>query len=131
MAKVNTDAAGTKAKKDTIMSKVEDRFLDYKLTEKEIAEASQSLAKHLGQMNALDDQLKAIKAEFKAKVEKCQADINVQVGLVRDKKETRLIPCDVEFNYTACTIKVTRKDTKEIISDRKMTGNEKQMDMNF
>jgi len=132
MAKVNKDPAGTSMPKgDTIKSNVEDRFLDYKLTEKEVAEASQSLATHLGQRSSLDDQLKTIKAEFKAKIEKCQADINLQARLVRDQKETRLIPCDVEYNYTTCMIKVTRKDTKEIVSDRKMIGDEKQMDMKF
>ena len=117
--------------KEKISTKQQTEFLRCNLTEREIAVAADDLAKFLDDGSALETQLISVKADFKAKLERCEADIKIKQRLVRDKCEYRDIECDVEYNYSTLTVKITRKDTKEIVEDRKMTLGEKQMTMDF
>ncbi len=120
-----------KDKKEKIATKEQTEYLKCALTAKEVAVAANDLAKLLDDIHALEDQLVSIKADFKAKLEKCEADIRVSQRLVRDKYEYRNVECDVEYNYLTLMVKITRKDTAEIVEERKMSLAEKQMTMDF
>lgn len=124
----------TKKKKNTtpkIATKQQTEYLKCVLTAEEVAVAANDLAKLLDDTQALEDQLASVKADFKAKIEKCEADTRVKQRLVRDKCDYRQVECDVEYNYSTLMVKITRKDTNEVIEDRKMTLGEKQMTMDF
>jgi hypothetical protein len=123
--------ARKKTKSDAISTKKDTRYLKYTLTEQEVSDSAQDLAQHLGDMESLENELKAIKADMKAKIEKCTAEIKIAQRLVRDKYEMRLLPVTVESNYTQCTVVIIRDDTGEVVRDRKMTGEEKQQTMDF
>jgi len=120
-----------KTKKDKVATKQQSEYLKCNLTEEEVAIAANDLAKLLDDQQALEAGLASVKAEFKAKLEKCQADLRVKQRLVRDKYEHRYVDCDVEYNYTALTMKITRKDTDTVVEERKMSFAEKQMTMDF
>ena len=120
-----------KTKSEAISTKKDTRYLKYTLTEGEVSDAAQDLAQHLGDMESLENELKAIKADMKAKIEKCTAEIKIAQRLVRDKYEMRLLPVTVEYNYTQCVVVITRDDTGEVVRNRKMTGEEKQQTIDF
>ncbi len=120
-------AKQTQEKKDAIQIRTERQFLQCKLTPEEQEQAAQDLARLLDDLQGLEEQLTSIKTDFKGKIEQCEANINVKKRLVRDKRELRPVDCEVQSNFTQCTVRVTRKDTGEVIEDRKMTGNEAQL----
>jgi soluble cytochrome b562 len=118
-------------KKDAIRVVDDSQVLRCDLTEEQVRNAAQCLARQLGDKEILDDQLKSIKADMKAKLEKCQAEINLAARLVRDKFEMKNVPVSKEFNYTQGMVTIIRKDCGEIVEARKMTGLEKQQEIDF
>ena len=120
-----------KKTEDKIKTTHETRRLKCVLTEEEVREASDSLARNLDELETLDDELKKMKSDFKAQLEAKEAAIRVQKNLVRDKYEFRPVRCAMVLNYTQGTVVVTREDTDEMVVDRKMRAEEKQMDMGF
>lgn len=113
------------------VTKTEQQFLKCVLTEEEVAQAAGELAREVENLKELEEALGSIKAEFKGKTEKAEANISIKARLVRDKHEYRNVECDVTYDYSACDVTVTRKDTGEIIETRKMTYNERQTTMEF
>lgn len=120
-----------KEDQDKTATKQQTEYLKCDLTREEVEAAASDLAKELDDLQALENQLTALKAEFKAKIEKCEATIRVKQRLVRDKYEHRNVECDVVYNYTKCTVIIIRKDIDKIVEERKMTLGEKQMKMDF
>ena len=120
-----------KNEKAKIATKERLEFLKCSLTKEEVAIAANDLAKLLDDNEALEDQLKSIKTDFKAKIEKSLADINIKKRLVRDKHEYRNVNCVIVHNYTTLRITTTRKDTGVVTEDRDMTMSERQMTMDF
>jgi hypothetical protein len=110
-----------------IMTRKDRRFLTCQLTEEEIRAAAEAMARYHDDKQELEEQITSIKAEFKAKIEQCEANIRAQKRLVRDKRETRPVDIEITSNFTDCTVTTTRLDTGEIIEDRKMTGDERQL----
>lgn len=109
----------------------ETRLLKCELTEEEVRVADQELARNLDELESLDDKLKELKADFKAQIEAKEAAAKVQRNLVRNKWDYRNTACTMVLDYTNGTVTVTREETGEIIKDRKMLTEEKQMDMGF
>ncbi len=120
-----------KIEKDKIATKQQTEYLKRMLSTEEVALAANDLAKLLDDSQALESQLVSVKADFKAKLEKCEADVRLKQRLVRDKYEYCYIDCDVEYNYSTLMRKITRKDTSEVVEERKMSMSEKQMSMDF
>ena len=89
-----------KPEADSIKTTHETRLLKCALTEIEIRDAGQSLARNLDELEVLDDKLKEIKADFKAQIESKEAQAKVQRNLVRNKWDYRNIPCTMTLNYT-------------------------------
>lgn len=116
---------------DKVSTKQRQEYLRCLLTTDEVALAANELAKQLDDLAIITAELTTVKAEFKAKAEKCKAEITIQQRLVRDKREHRNVDCDVIYNFTQLTVTVTRKDTGEVVENRKMSSSEKQMKLNF
>ena len=116
---------------NSIVTKKDRKYLMCKLTPEEISQASDDLARHLDEQEAIKNEMDALKSQFKGKLELAQANINTKKRLVRDKREMRYVDVEVVSDYTECTIRVTRLDTGETIEDRKMTGDETQLKIEF
>ena len=114
-----------KAKKDKIRETEITENLKCMLTEDEVKQAGEAMAKFVQDTARLEGDLKSIKASFKAKIEAAAAGIIDNSNKVRDKYEYRDVDCMQSMNFTVHTIKVTRADTKIVIENRKMTNKEK------
>ena len=123
--------ATTKKMESKIITKQQQEYLKCILTEEEVAQAANELAREVSTLKELDEALNSIKAEFKGKIEKSEANIGIKARLVRDKHEYRNVECDVFHNFTDCTITIIRKDTGETVETRKMTFAEKQITLEF
>ena len=124
----------TMAKKkpeDTIIVKPQQRHLMCTLTEEELADAAQAMARYDDDGQALEDDFAVLKQQFKAKLDQCRADFQAKKRLVREKKELRPTDVVVSTNYTTGRLTAARPDTGEIIEDRKLQGEEKQMKVPF
>ena len=120
------------AKKDEtpkVKTTHETRLLKCELTEEEVRVAAQELARNLDELEALDDQLGQVKADFKTQIVSKEAAAKVQRNLVRNKYDYRNTQCSMVLDYTNGTVTVTREDTGEVIKERKMLAEEKQMSM--
>ena len=120
-----------KEKEEKIATKQQTEYLKCVLSKEEVAVAANDLAKLLDDSQALESGLASVKADFKAKLEKCEADTRIKQRLVRDKYEHRYVDCNVEYNYSTLKVKIARKDTGEIIEERNMTMGERQTTMDF
>lgn len=116
---------------NTVVKTRDRRFLMCALTDEELKQAADDLAMYLDDLQSLDSELATIKSQFKGRIEQCEANVNAKKRLVRDKKEMRPVEVEVESDYSACMIRVTRLDTGDVIESRPMTGDEKQLQMEF
>lgn len=116
---------------DAIKTTHETRTLKCQLTDQEIREASDCLARNLDEIEMLEDEQQKIKSDFKAQIEAREAATRVQKNLVRDKYAFRSVRCSLTQNYSTLKVTVTREDTGEVISDRPMNEEEKQLKMPF
>ena len=114
-----------------IETKKDRRFLSCQLTSEELTAAADAMAQGLDDREALEGELATIKAQYKGKLEQCEANINAKKRLVRDKREIRAVEVEIVTDLTDCTLQVTRLDTSEIIEDRPLTGDEKQLKITF
>ena len=126
-----TELMAKKKDEPSVKTTHETRLLKCMLTPDEIRVAGDTLARNLDELEVLDDKLKEIKADFKAQIEAKEAAAKVQRNLVRNKYDYRNTPCTMILDYTEGTVVVTRDDTEAIVSDRKMSMEEKQMDLGF
>ncbi|HIJ71686.1 MAG TPA: hypothetical protein HPP87_10035 [Planctomycetes bacterium] len=117
--------------KDSIKTTHETRSLKCELTEEELKEASESLARNLDALELLEDEKKKVTSDFKARIEAKEAEVRVQKNRVRDKYEYRPTRCTMTMNYSEGTVVVTRDDTEAIVNERPMSFEEKQMDLGF
>ena len=109
----------------------ETRTLKCMLDDSEMRTAGDTLARNLDELEVLEDKLKEIKADFKAQIEAKEAAAKVQRNLVRNKYDYRPVACTMVLNYTEGNVVVTRNDTDEIVVDRKMLPEEREMDLGF
>lgn len=120
-----------KDQQPVVQKRKDRRHLFCKLTEAELAEASDDLARYLDDAEALEAELATIKSQYKAKLEQCQGNIQARKRLVRDKREMRAIDVETTMDFTNCTLTVVRLDTGEVIENRALTGDEKQLQITF
>jgi len=121
----------TKTVKESVISKSDRKLLKCLLTVEEHMKYARELAEELGRKQAAEEELAAVKAEYKGKIEASEAKIRGNQRLVKDGYEHRWVDCAVESNMRTCKVMVTRKDTGEIIEDRPMTPDEKQLQIDF
>ncbi len=114
-----------KGKKDKIRETEITENLKCVLTEDEVKQSAETLARLIQSKTSLEKDKKSAMASFKAKIDATEAGIIDQSNKVRDKYEYRDVDCVQHMNFTAHTIKTTRSDTNEVFDDRKMTVAEK------
>ena len=96
------------------------------LTEEEIKQSGEAMARLIQDKARLEDDRKSAMASFTAKIAAADASIIDHSNKVRDKYEYRDIDCIKRQNFTTGTLKMIRSDTKAIYEDRKMNVREKQ-----
>ena len=120
-----------KSKEEKTKTIKETRSLKCELTEKELLQAGEDLAKAIDETQMQEEQLKSAKEDFKARIAALEATITIKQRLVRNKNEFRPTVCEVTLNYTTLKAKIVRIDTGELILERDLTYEEKQMKIDF
>lgn len=113
-------------KDDKVITMAQTRDLRVDLTQDEVAVDATSLAQKLADMDKVESELESIKSQYKGKLTELTGQIQQLARRVRDKFENR--PTDtveVRNNTNGMFIEI-RMDTKEVITERKMTVAERQ-----
>lgn len=95
------------------------RQLKYNFTDNELLEKSEQLAGACTRLKEIEDEKKEVMSEYKHKVDEQSARISVLSCAIERKGETRMIDCEVEYNYPNKGVKtLTRMDNLEKIQEQ-------------
>jgi hypothetical protein len=100
--------------------------LEAPLSSAKIVELSKELARSLAAIGRLQDQLKSVKSQLGAEIDKEQAIVNEISEKINAGHEWRPVECQLIKDYQANTITVIRLDTNEEVRKRDMTPEERQ-----
>lgn len=119
----------SKKEKDVVHTTHEPHTLPCKLNEKDKAEAAEQLATAIQQGESLELERKSVLGDLTKRkgnlVERIHnLTINVKDGIVM-----RLVDCELELNHTKLSATLVRTDIDEVIDERPMTQEEKQMNL--
>ena len=110
-----------------IERKESEKMLKHILTDKEKLEIGAGLADEYQTLSEAENQLAAIKADYKGRIDGANALIGRKSALIRAGYEMRQTPVEIVKDWTAGTVKTFRLDTMEIVECRDMTKDERQM----
>lgn len=114
-------------KKSKIMERKVDRSLKVMLTQDEILAAGDNITKELNDIDRLNNELASVKKTIGSKIQEAQARADRNRVLIGNKYEYRTVVCTEVKDYGKCRATITRDDTKELVEDRAMTADERQM----
>jgi hypothetical protein len=106
-------------------------MLPCKLTDTEIKEKAQELSKTIEEKGELENELKAIKSQYKSSIDGQDSMINKLSNLIRSGVEPRTVEVMTVKDFTSSTITVIRSDTQEELESRDMTDEDRQRHMDF
>ena len=118
-------------KKDLIHKSVEPHRVKCVLTTDEKAEAANQLASAYMDLESLALERKTAMTEFKNRRERIEERVHVLSLKVKEGVEMRSVRCELQLNYTKLRATLIRLDTEEIVEEREMTNDEKQMKLEF
>ncbi len=114
-------------KEKDVSQEVVKEYLRCLLTEKEKTELSSTIAKTISDKGILEGRLKEVTTSLKADMAKCDAQISEIAQQINNGYIYRNVDCRMEKNYRLGSVTITRLDTGEIIRERPMTSEERQM----
>lgn len=89
----------------------------------------------MGQANteigAAEDQLAAVKSQFKSRIDAAVAKRNEYAGIINAGCEYKSVECQLIKNYSDGTISNVRMDTGKQVGSRLMTSEERQRGLDF
>lgn len=107
-------------------------FLPYHFREDEMLDKGKEMARISSEVTALQNEKKAVMADFKAKIDKKNAEIGLLGEHINNGYEHRYIDCTMTYNTPNTGMKtITRNDTGEIVRKLTMTADEMQLDFEF
>ncbi|GEM_PF-5647319 len=109
------DGPGQEEKKESstqVGSQVMDLRLEYKFTEEEMLSFGRRMSESFIEIHKLEDELKSIKADYKAKITAHEQAISEYTEKIRNGSEEREVECTVLFHTPRMHEKtITRNDT--------------------
>lgn len=107
-------------------------FLKYEFTHEEIHAKGIELARISSEAQSIENERKAVAAEFKAKIDTKDAEIGVLGNHINNGYEYRYIQCTVILNQPNSGKKtIVRNDTNETVRVEDMTPDEMQSELEF
>jgi len=82
-------------------------------------------------MESLAIERKTVMSEFKQRKEKLEEQIHTTSLMVKEGVAMRSVKCELQLNYSKLRATIIRLDTEEIVEEREMTADEKQMKLEF
>lgn len=123
--------AKRKSDKPLIHTSQEPHRVKFTLTNDEKAEAANELASSYMQLESLAIEKKTAMSEFKNRRERIEERIHTLSLKVKEGVEMRSVLCELRLDYSSLRATVIRLDTEEIVEEREMTEDEKQMKFEF
>ena len=105
------------------------KMLRVDLTAAEKREAAEAMARAVQDLRAIEADKKKVVDDFKAKEAACHAALVTNANLGRDGYDMRDVMCEELRDFSKGTLTVTRTDTWEVIEERELKGDEKQMSL--
>lgn len=105
------------------------RNLRVPLSDKEIAERAQRAAHLLSERDHKDEEMKAAAKHAKAQIAEVEAELRRVSGEIRDGATYKDVECQRRHNYRLGKIEEVRLDSLEVIAERAMTDQERQLDL--
>ena len=121
--KAQEPAEEVKKMKPTVQKTVP-HYLKHMLSHDELLAAGTQMSEARQKQIELENELKSIVANHKAKIAEQQAVVDARAGLLSRKYDYRDTPCQELYNYETEQVTITRNDTMEIIECRPMTKSE-------
>lgn len=118
-----------KKEKDIIHTTHEPHTLPCKLDEKDKAEAAEELATAIQQGESLELERKSVLGGLKKRKDNLIERIHNLTIQVKDGIVMRSVDCELNLNHTKLNAILIRTDTEEIVDERPMTQEEKQMNL--
>lgn len=78
---------------------IEQRYTKHVLTEEEKKSIAQEMAQAVSDKHTAEEELKAVKADFKSKIDAADATINGFARKLQTGYDMRMVDCEVEKNY--------------------------------
>lgn len=103
----------------------EGRFLRVPLTDEEVRQRGELLAKACGDLKDIKNDHKVKKEEMKAELEAAEGEITTLVKQVTERAETRHVEIEVRVNTTLALVEEVRLDTGEVIRQRDATPDDR------
>ena len=119
----------SKKEKEVIHTTHEPHTLPCKLTEKDKAEAAEELATAIQQGESLELERKSVLGGLKKRKDNLIERIHNLTIQVKDGIAMRSVVCELKLNHTTLKAILIRTDTEEIVDERPMTQDEKQMQL--
>ena len=101
-------------------------FVRHEFTEEEKKDIASEMARKVSELQALEDQKKAIMSEIKGQIDIAQANINQSATKLNNGYEIRSVRCEVKRDYDDKVVNYYRINTDELVKTRAMTNEEKQ-----
>lgn len=108
--------------------KYENEFIKYLFTDEEKKEIAADMAQKIVILQQTEDDLKAIKSDYKSQIDGVQAGINSAATKLTASYEMRSTKCEVTPNYAIKIWEYRRVDTGVLVKTKKMTANDLQME---
>lgn len=108
--------------------KFENEFIKYIFTETEQKDIATEMAQKVVTLQQAEDDLKAIKSDYKSQIDGIQAGINSAATKMTSGYEMRSVKCQVVPNYPKKVWEYIRVDTGEMVKKKNMTSNDLQME---
>ena len=106
----------------------EPRDLSCSLSTKERADAANKLADVLDDIMRLEDDKKTMAADLSAQIKRLSAEVRQLTRQVKEGTATRSVLCELKLNWTKLTATTVRTDSGQVVEERGMTEDEKQLD---
>jgi len=106
----------------------EPRDLSCSLSTKERADAANKLADVLDDIMRLEDDKKTMAADLSAQIKRLSAEVRQLTRQVKEGTATRSVLCELQLNWTKLTATTVRTDSGQVVEERGMTEDEKQLD---
>jgi hypothetical protein len=104
-------------------------YLKYPLTEVEMRKEAEKMAYCLSKRAELEGDLKSIKKQVESDIAKVEAELTSAVTKYQSGFEMRNIECRIDKDFQTNTIRTVRLDTFELVRERAMTSEERQLNL--
>ena len=106
-----------------------EEVLRYSFSKEELAQHSATLAQGNIEKLRIEEEAKQVSADYKARIQRVQAEINVAANRIYSGYEMRPVACEKVSDYTMGEVYFVRLDTGEEFNRRKMTELELQQEL--